>query len=611
MAGSLHWYTAGLATLVWLLALWAGAWATRWLRDARAEGPRLAVGRESPAVAGLLANRLRLDRATLPATVLDLAARGWYHFDDGGPDRILCRQLARQVRTVDGLAPYERRVLDHVAGRMGPDGVAPASALVEDAANWWDAFEREVRAEARRLDLTRDRWPRGARSLYGLAALAPGGFVAVAVLHTSHSKLAAAAYGWLAWGVLAFGFGSVLQGEQKTPAGRAAAAHWRGVSAALQSDAAFTTLSPAAIAIWGRRLAYGAVFGAAPAAITALSPPPKDRAWSSYGGRWRLVRIGSHSQRMPPVLSLYLAVLFGLMGLFFLFMVVPLGRNGQHDGGLALAAGFVPPLIVLVSAVAVVVMGRSFLKGVTGPSQVEVVGQVIKRWVETLPRDDRDVEYHWVAVDDGRAAEAPAWVLPRATYGAIQVGSIVRIRADPRRNTFLGLEVLEQPRELESRLAAAGGGLGPAEDRDLPSLDLTRLITADEAAAALGEPVVPPFCIAVGASTASCLWRPTSGRPSSLTVTVATGLWANRALRAARRRGQPVANIGDEAFLLAGPTCVVRCGSRIMKLIFRDAPGPDSAGTLVRLAGLAVDRVERLAAEQGATGSTRASEEGP
>ena len=138
--------------------------------------------------------------------------------------------------------------------------------------------------------------------------------------------------------------GRVLQGEQKTPAGRAAAAHWGGVRATLRLDEAITTLSPAALAIWGRRLAYGAVFGAAPAAITALSPPPKDHAWSSYGGRWRLVRIGSHSQRMPPVLSLYLTVLSGLVGLFF--MVVPIGLSG-HDGGLALAAGFVPPVIVL------------------------------------------------------------------------------------------------------------------------------------------------------------------------------------------------------------------------------------------------------------------------
>jgi hypothetical protein len=81
-------------------------------------------------------------------------------------------------------------------------------------------------------------------------------------------------------------------------------------------------------------------------------------------------------------------------------------------------------------------------------------------------------------------------------------------------------------------------------------------------------------------------------------VTVATGLWANRALRAARRRDQLVADTGDEAFLLADRTCVVRCGSPIMKLILRDASGPDSARILVRLAGRAVDRAERLAAEQ-------------
>ena len=61
-------------------------------------------------------------------------------------------------------------------------------------------------------------------------------------------------------------------------------------------------------------------------------------------------------------MSLYLAVLSGLVGLFFLFMVVPLSLGGGHDGGLALAAGFIPPVIVLISAVAAVSMGRSFLR---------------------------------------------------------------------------------------------------------------------------------------------------------------------------------------------------------------------------------------------------------
>jgi hypothetical protein len=93
-------------------------------------------------------------------------------------------------------------------------------------------------------------------------------------------------------------------------------------------------------------------------------------------------------------------------------------------------------------------------------------------------------------------------------------------------------------------------------------------------------------------------------------VTVATGFWANRALRVARRRGQAVVTSETRAFLLADRICVVRCGSQIMKLILRDAPGPDSARILVRLAGLAVDRVERLAAEQRATGPTTASEGG-
>jgi len=55
------------------------------------------------------------------------------------------------------------------------------------------------------------------------------------------------------------------------------------------------------------------------------------------------VRIGSHSERIPPVLSLYLAVLFGLVGLFFLLMVVRLGLSGRHDDGPSIASRDWPP----------------------------------------------------------------------------------------------------------------------------------------------------------------------------------------------------------------------------------------------------------------------------
>jgi hypothetical protein len=61
----------------------------------------------------------------IPATLLDLAARDYVDLDQYGPERTVCR-----VRRTDtsGLQPYERMVLEHVAG-LAVEGIVLADAL--------------------------------------------------------------------------------------------------------------------------------------------------------------------------------------------------------------------------------------------------------------------------------------------------------------------------------------------------------------------------------------------------------------------------------------------------------------------------------------------------
>lgn len=87
---------------------------------------------EPPAVSGLLARGapMRLYQATL----LDLAARGWFQLGGPGPGGaaggagpVMCEQAARQP--AGPLTPHERQVLAHIAFRTGAHHEVPAPAL--------------------------------------------------------------------------------------------------------------------------------------------------------------------------------------------------------------------------------------------------------------------------------------------------------------------------------------------------------------------------------------------------------------------------------------------------------------------------------------------------
>jgi Predicted membrane protein (DUF2207) len=162
------------ATALWFLLLLGCAFATR-PRNVDLAPATMELGKEPPAAVDLLTNEWRVTPDAIPATLLDLAARDYVDLDQYGPERTVCR-----VRRTDaaGLEPYERMVLEHVAG-LAVEGIVPAAALTtgpqEQSRRWWSTFQRHVVDDARDRGLTRARWSRPVTTLLQLAALVPAG----------------------------------------------------------------------------------------------------------------------------------------------------------------------------------------------------------------------------------------------------------------------------------------------------------------------------------------------------------------------------------------------------------------------------------------------------
>jgi hypothetical protein len=292
------------ATGLWILLLLAVAFATR-PRDVDPEPATMDLGEEPPAVVDMLTNAWRVTPDAIPATLLDLAARGFVGLHQHGPGRTVCR--VRRT-AAEGLEPYERMVLDHVAG-LAVDGIVPAEALTtgpqDRSARWWRTFQRHVVEDARGRGLTRDRWSRPLKGFLRAAALAPAGLAVLLANAATGLDFGTIGAGIVLWVVLTAAIGR-FRDQRETPAGARAAARWLGVGAYLGRNEVFPTLPPAAVAIWDRYLAYGAALGVATAALRGLPMGADDdhRAWSAYGGRWRPVRVSYPRLRLalgrPP-----------------------------------------------------------------------------------------------------------------------------------------------------------------------------------------------------------------------------------------------------------------------------------------------------------------------
>jgi uncharacterized damage-inducible protein DinB len=382
------------------------------------------AGEEPPAVVSLLAGRL--DQDGFVATLMDLAARGWFRLTPAagsvtsrGAAPVMCVLPAQPPAQT--LTPHERRVAAHVSLRAGARGEVPVPALWDGfdsgEAEFMKGFREEVAADARQRRLTRRRIrPRRIAQLCALM-LIPAGALLFALLsaRTAHAvSIAAAAYFVLA--VIIIGIGAK---ECPSAEGRAVLDRWRTACVTGQGG--------------NGREAYAAALGLIPAVASVFARPGKNMAWSSYRGSWQQIAIEANTWPWPTGVAIMLAAIFlpilYFLGVIWLFM----------SGMAALGA----QALLLMPAAAVTGLLVWLARRALGPRFVVFDGQVIRQWVVEGDSDSPD-EYH-VAVDDGIRDHAWDLDVGRERYRRLPPGTFVRARVNMRNRGQMSVDPVEPP----------------------------------------------------------------------------------------------------------------------------------------------------------------------
>ncbi len=369
---------------------------------------------EPPAVVNLLAHGFRVTADAVPATLLDLAARGVVSLQHRGPDVFVCRLGV----VPDGLTTYEQRVVALLRERTASDGFMPPEALTtgpeQEAKGWRKAFDGEVVADAQRRGLCR---PIADAKLVGLLFL---GLLVPTALWWHRSSAAGIAF--VAIGALVLAGVIGLHTQRETPEGLASASRWLGVRQALRQDEVFPTLPPITVGLWKRYLAYGAALGVATGAVRPIPMGAESdtRAWSDYSGHWRAVRV-EYPTAFPlgwglsPPAALVGA---GCVAVFSAFLVaVFAGPVASASIGAALPF-LVVASIALVAALFVFVRAVADLFG----SPLTIRGEVLRLRVYGDKNKRR-----YVAVDDGTAPRIRAFVVEPTLYRLLEQGALVDV----------------------------------------------------------------------------------------------------------------------------------------------------------------------------------------
>jgi hypothetical protein len=574
--------------------------------------PGQGLATEKPALVNLAVTGCRLSGAAYPATILGLAAGGYLTVAEREAGQMWCGVPA-SVPAENGLARSERLVLAGARALAAGAG-APFEALAESCASdvrgRWDPFERAVRAEGKQAGIIRPRLPVTARIALYAGAAAVGALVFAAVHSDTHlGPWAPAATAFLAFAVLAYGahwlgrqdcltaHGSAL-GAWATRAAvdMAAAGDMAGAGGGLDAE---TLSSPAGLTRLAWAVAAGVpvpVPGATPGLASGVRPghgrtgartgvarqfggtPHPSAAWSSYGGQWRLVRIGpASSVRMHPAFWLVLAAWLALIAYVSSLLPDPVGA--------------VVSAVLAAAAVGAAIGGaRGLATWLASPAETSFQAQVIARWAERRGNSGDDSSSTCIALDDGERA----WIFDvSGRSGQLALGDTVTVRASPRSGKLLGLV---PGQDGTSGTAAAPGQAGEAVRAEDPpgvtageGADATEpaaLLAAGEVSAAVGRPVRvtgrPP-------GDGNAVYR---GDGLTVIVTVAESFLGSLTALA-RRRGLPLPGVGDEAWLLnRGRTAVLRAGGLTAKVTVggsaaRSLP-PDA---LARLAATVAERL--------------------
>jgi Predicted membrane protein (DUF2207) len=419
--------------------------------------PTLDLGEEPPAIANFLVHDFRVTRDAVPATLLDLSARGFVELEERGAGSYVCRLEEKD----EPLTEYERKVVDLLRERES-GGIVPAQALTTgpsaQSSRWWKDFQLEVVADAQRRGLCLDILD--GRTFTWLAAAAAGPAV---VLWGLTSFGWGVGY-WLAAGVL-LNVVRAWHSQRDTPAGLTAASQWLGVRAKLAEDEAFRSQPPIAVALWERHLAYGAAFGLATETLRAIPMGTESdtRAWTAYSGQWRSVRI-KYPDTLPagwgmqPVVALLHSLVWGAVSLFVLFVVAPNVFDAAPNGGaIELLIG---ALLVVLPAAAALVLGLGFLRAAADLwSTRQVTGQILRK--RTYGSDDKKRFY--VAVDDGTSPTIRAWRVDSNVYSTLLQGDVVTATITPYLRYVRSITPVETGASSLDRTAATSSAPSPAE----------------------------------------------------------------------------------------------------------------------------------------------------
>ena len=438
-----------VATAGWLFALLAGMAAPRSPRATAGRAAAVPAGTvapgidEPPAVVSLLAGNL--DAYGYPATLLDLAARGWLRLAGPGDglaaDPVMCMIVGSPP--CDDLTAYERRVYGQVVSRAAGRGDVPARALSDGFAGpasedlksardkFMDAFTSEVRDDSRRRGLSRQRLTEGVGCLLWLAAAVPAVTLGLA-LHARHPHLLwIPVVGFFSACAVA---GLAVKGEKLTPAGRAALDRWRA------SADGRRVMAPVMSPGWpDRQVAHAAALGRARAAVRVFSGPrglpPGRTMWSSYGGSWRAVTIGDRRSCLGGLGMLVTVLLWALVPATF--------------AGFVLSSGTLKLDLLLVLAVDAALAVIALARYQSKPGAAEFDGLVLEDWIETVSDENSSSDIPYIAIDDGVRDRAWVFQVSGQQYAVGVPGTVVHATVNPRAGALL---------EIRPSLSDAGEG---------------------------------------------------------------------------------------------------------------------------------------------------------
>jgi len=431
----------------------------RFITPKRAEkiGSSGALRRESPAVVNLLVNDGMVSAAGLRATIIDLSARGWVRvLPPVNDDEVSRVRPAASAFDGDALLPHERLALQHVLARFTTDHAIPARHLAVDIrGSWWRRFRRLVEDEARRAGLVRRRW-----TPLTLAAPAVVAFLAfltwmasrddgapAAAVDSVERRLISAA---VLIGIAALVYRIVMLsnggGVIRTDDGDAAVGRWMAVRERLV-EAGFTMMAASSIDAGDRRLAYATAMGVAQGANTELPMAREDhyRAWSSIGGRSRLVRI-----RYPwrpfygtnPIVALVGGLIALFVGLRVRGFFDDVAREEAWESLFErftdqdwLIRGVATAVVYALTIVIVAALWATLAGAADMFNTIERTGVVVRARrpaeVSPIPRSigrliERDRYSLYVAIDDGSSDDVTAWRASERTAMPQGVDAIVR-----------------------------------------------------------------------------------------------------------------------------------------------------------------------------------------